>query len=288
MNFPAANPLLKRPPARGARALSVLIIDPSQESRMLMKTALRSVPFVQEVRDRQSTEDIEFTLADYPANVIILDHKPPEMNAFDAARSIRQFQVGQSVGLILMAPQVDMYMRQLASEANINTILPKPFDINGLEKALRDSQGRFSTNFRDTLDKVRRIPFFTGFTDQELVRLLKICQARKFSQGEFIFHEGEQGDRLYVLLSGQVNIVKNLGGREETLAQARSGDCFGEMAVVDAEPRSAAAVAVSDCMAMEVHSQIFNEPDDILALKLFRKIAILVTQKLRASNTRRS
>ncbi len=53
------------------------------------------------------------------------------------------------------------------------------------------------------------------------------------------------------------------------------------MALVDAEPRSADALSTSDTMVIEVNSEIINDINDILALKIFRKLAILVTKKLR-------
>jgi len=138
-----------------------------------------------------------------------------------------------------------------------------------------------STNLKETLNKVRRIEFFSDFTDIELVRLLKICHTRKFQDKEIIFDEGEAGDRLYVLVAGKVDIVKHRESGEETLATLNAGDCFGEMALVDHEPRSAEARAKGDSMIIEVNDQIISDSSDILALKLFRKIAILVTKKLR-------
>ena len=53
------------------------------------------------------------------------------------------------------------------------------------------------------------------------------------------------------------------------------------MALVDSEPRSADACVSSDVMVIEVNAEIINDPNDLLALKIFRKLAILVTQKLR-------
>jgi CRP-like cAMP-binding protein len=80
---------------------------------------------------------------------------------------------------------------------------------------------------------------------------------------------------------GAVEIIKHRETGPETLATMTPGDCFGEMALVDQEPRSADARAKGDTMIIEVNDQILNNISDILALKLFRKIAILVTKKLR-------
>ncbi len=54
------------------------------------------------------------------------------------------------------------------------------------------------------------------------------------------------------------------------------------MAIVDAEPRSADVRAVTDASLIEVNAQIIKDANDNLTLKIFRKLAILVTQKLRS------
>ena len=142
--------------------------------------------------------------------------------------------------------------------------------------------GKVSTNHKETLNKVRRISFFSDFTDLELVKLLKICHTRKFAEGETIFSEGELGDRFYVLLAGTAEITKQRKDRVESLMTVHAGECFGEMAIVDAEPRSADVRALSDAILIEVNAQIIKNVNDVLALKIYRKLAILVTQKLRS------
>ena len=68
----------------------------------------------------------------------------------------------------------------------------------------------------------------------------------------------------------------------ESLMTVHAGECFGEMAIVDAEPRSADVHAVNDATLLEVNAEIIKNVNDVLALKIYRKLAIIVTQKLRA------
>ncbi len=68
----------------------------------------------------------------------------------------------------------------------------------------------------------------------------------EFAASEVIFEEGSMGRELYVVLSGKVNIVKNLGPNAAVVASLGKGEFFGEMAVIDGSPRSASAVSADD------------------------------------------
>ena len=267
-----------RPPAP---SLKVLILDPQPENRSLLKAALRGLSFVDSVMERGQHHALIETLTEHPANLVILDEDLEEVDPYELVKQIKSNPATARTKFVLMSGHLSMESRRKGIEAGVLGFLAKPFDLQSLEKAIRDAMGKVSTNHKETLDRVRRISFFSGFSDMELVRLLKICHTRKFPAGEPVFRQGEKGDRLYVLLSGEVDIVKRIGDDAHMLATMKAGDVFGEMAIVDQEPRSADAVAKSDAMMIEVHDQVINDLEDPLALKLFRKFAILVTKKLR-------
>lgn len=268
--------------ARQGPNLNVLVVDPQPESRSLLKTALRSLENVDVVRETSTPVNVLEMLSEAPAHVILIEQALGEANVFELVKQFHGHPNGANSRFVLMSNKLDTESRKNGMEAGILGYLSKPFDIRSLEAAIRDSMGQVSTNHRDTLNRLRRISFFSDFSDLELVRLLKICHTRKFGDGETLFREGEPGNRLYVLLAGKVDIVKRRDEGVEVLTSIQPGNCFGEMAIVDAEPRSADARASGDLMVIEVHAQILNDINDILALKIFRKIAILVTQKLRS------
>ncbi len=83
-----------------------------------------------------------------------------------------------------------------------------------------------------------------GLSGAELVTLANFSNVKRFPGGQFLFHEGDAGDEMYVILEGKVMISKLIpGGGEEALAILGRGDFFGEMALIDGEPRSADAKA---------------------------------------------
>jgi len=274
---------LARPESRirPGRALRLLIVDPLPESRQLLKGALRNMKDIDSVRETGSAKHIFEIISEAPIDLLMIDQNLGDENVFDIVKQLKSEARTANVKVVLMSSDLDTESRRKGIETGILGYLSKPYDINSLESALRDALGKVSTNHKETLNKVRRIEFFSEFSDLELVRLLKICHTRKFQAGETLFREGDHGDRLYVLIAGQIHIIKRRDAAKEVLATLGVGDCFGEMALVDQEPRSADAAAATDCMVIEVNAQIINDINDILALKLFRKMAILVTKKLR-------
>ncbi|MEH2508990.1 CRP/FNR family cyclic AMP-dependent transcriptional regulator [Nitrobacteraceae bacterium AZCC 1564] len=68
----------------------------------------------------------------------------------------------------------------------------------------------------------------------------------EYATSQVIFEEGSVGRELFVVLAGSVNIVKANGNQSNVIATLGKGEFFGEMAVIDASPRSATAVAAAD------------------------------------------
>ncbi len=83
-----------------------------------------------------------------------------------------------------------------------------------------------------------------GLSGAELETLANFSNVKRYPSGTFLFREGDEGHEMYVVLEGQVMISKFIpGGGEEALAILDRGDFFGEMSLIDGEPRSADAKA---------------------------------------------
>ena len=90
-----------------------------------------------------------------------------------------------------------------------------------------------------------RIPFFAGLDSADLERAAAGTRTRRFRRGEVIFHAGDPGDALFIIVSGEVKIaLPSDEGDEAILATLHEGDVFGELAVLDGAPRSATATAL--------------------------------------------
>jgi len=80
----------------------------------------------------------------------------------------------------------------------------------------------------------------------------------EFSPGEIIFCEFEPGNEFYFIQSGKVEIVKIINNREKTLDILETGDVFGEMAILEEEPRSASAIALDHVKVLRFHRTNFD------------------------------
>ena len=94
----------------------------------------------------------------------------------------------------------------------------------------------------------------TSVQQAEYVALLQKCgEPGTFRAGEVVFPEGEPGDCMYIVKSGAVSLQQ--GGKE--LEEIGPGALFGEMALIDLGPRSASAIAVTDCELVSIEKRRF-------------------------------
>lgn len=107
---------------------------------------------------------------------------------------------------------------------------------------------------------IKQVPLFAELTGAELESLAKDLMPRHFRQGETIFHQGDPGQMLYLIQSGQVRIyVMGDEGQEMSVVLDGPGDIFGELAVIDGLPRSASVVALEDTIVLTLGRELFRE-----------------------------
>ncbi len=92
---------------------------------------------------------------------------------------------------------------------------------------------------------LRTIELFTGLNEKQLVALAGIGRVSVFRRGDVVLRAGEQSTALYVVLKGQVEVVSELAENTTSLVILGAGQNFGEMALLDAGPRSATIRCIS-------------------------------------------
>lgn len=100
------------------------------------------------------------------------------------------------------------------------------------------------------IDLLQRMPVFGGLRETALRRLLERATKLHRAGGEAFFLEGDAAEAMYVLESGRVAVTKRWQSSEFVLHELAAGDCFGEMALMDLQPRSASVRALQDCDAI--------------------------------------
>ncbi|CAH1201569.1 Cyclic AMP receptor-like protein [Paenibacillus plantiphilus] len=89
---------------------------------------------------------------------------------------------------------------------------------------------------------LRDFPLFEHLDEEYLAEISNLCSERMYSKGESIFFEGDEGDELYLVISGVIQIYQDNHSRDVILSIFREGDYFGEMALLQKERvRSASA-----------------------------------------------
>ena len=100
-------------------------------------------------------------------------------------------------------------------------------------------------NLSDVLSK---LPFFSDLPSDYLTRLVDVGGTEKLKSGKIVFNQGDPPDGLYTIVSGSVKVfLTDQENREVELASLEKGDFFGEMALLDGEPRSASVSCLEDC-----------------------------------------
>jgi len=146
---------------------------------------------------------------------------------------------------------------------------------------------------RDNADiekKLREISFFQKYADNEKIikTIVNLCDMRNFKKGETIIVEGEQGDELYIILQGQIDIIKKTMQNQKyvvtSLDASKGGLYVGELALIDNDKRSATVEAKTDCECLVLNRDNFIKFGDMypeVGLNITRVIATQLSQKLR-------
>ena len=116
----------------------------------------------------------------------------------------------------------------------------------------------------------------TEIPGEVLSQIAQIAEEVGVDRGTRVFEEGEPGDSLYLIVRGSVRVHKG----EREVAVLGKGECFGEMAILDNEPRSASITALEDVQLLRIWSDDFYE---MLAdrVEIARGIFKVLTRRLR-------
>ena len=131
--------------------------------------------------------------------------------------------------------------------------------------------------------------FFSGFSMDEVLEFMPHIDIVQAEDEAILFEEDDAGDAWYLVLHGMVGIVRNMpSGPPHQLALLESGECFGEMALIDDAPRMASAVCHEDTVLASLSKERFDEllaAGDPLATRLLRAMAGVLCRRQRELTT---
>ena len=126
------------------------------------------------------------------------------------------------------------------------------------------------------LRHLQRVPLFSGFNEDELRRVAEHSRIVDASAGTVITQIGDAGDSFFIIIDGMAAVRTPVGAG----SQLQPGDCFGEMSLVDGEPRSATIVAATDLRLLVVDRAHFWRLLDETP-ELMRRILTILSRRVR-------
>jgi len=131
---------------------------------------------------------------------------------------------------------------------------------------------------------LKKIPVFQGLMDEEYHRVMAMCSSTVAKEGEKIFSQGDEGNSMYILLSGEIDIMVNGVGCVHVM---QSGEILGEIGLVKNMPRTAGAIAKTNCVLLQLYSEILHEvvkKHPKIGYVIMRNVARILADRLSESN----
>lgn len=138
----------------------------------------------------------------------------------------------------------------------------------------------------DRLILLKKSPIFSMVMTDDLRVVAQAMEKQQYFAGDRIFEIGDQGDHLYIIVSGKVGIsLESKSSDRSYIATLSSGDCFGEMNLLDDLPRSATAHVLEDSMVLTLEKSrlrglILSYPE--ISIGMLRSLSL----KVREANQR--
>ncbi|MDD5259956.1 MAG: cyclic nucleotide-binding domain-containing protein [bacterium] len=153
-----------------------------------------------------------------------------------------------------------------------------------------DIKRLFTKLFMDQ-DIKQKIEFFSqvtilnGLGNFDIGKLVTDMNCRAYDAQEVIYGEQELGKALFIIMSGEVAITRKSGllKEEKVIARLKSGDFFGEMALLEAIPRAATAKALTSCKICIIYKASFDSmiaKDPKIGIVVFKNIAVILASRL--------
>jgi len=133
------------------------------------------------------------------------------------------------------------------------------------------------------LETLHKMPLFRHLTYQELVRVMNLTDVRTYTAEERVIEEGEDGDEMFIVLTGSVRVHSG----DASLVELGPGQHFGEMALVDRAPRSASVSSAGEAKLMTMKRKEFFDivrKDHDVAVKLLWAFLGVLTERLRTTS----
>ncbi len=150
-----------------------------------------------------------------------------------------------------------------------------------------------TTSDSKIIKRLKEVHFFKMYADNDEIinKIAGLCAVKKFRKGSVIIREGDAGDELYIMLTGEIEIVKETLQKEKytvlTLSANMGGIYVGEFALLDNDKRSATVIAKTNCDCLVIKRDRFlkfGDENPQIGLNITRAIAQQLSKRIRKTN----
>ncbi|MFC2114611.1 cyclic nucleotide-binding domain-containing protein, partial [Bacteroidota bacterium] len=275
---------------RKANALE--IIDNLISKRMAIKLSLifEDMPLEERVKKFQSYP-VQITNDVYYITKSILEEKDRKFNRWtqvSAIMSIIEFKKYELAPLLISyADNKSRLLRESALNTLSRLLVEKDFNQSILDEHIEKTKINklMENKSQGTLLDIEKViilkstSLFTETPENILVDIANILQEERVDEGQTIFNKGDMGTCMYIISEGEISIHDS----DLTLAVLKNRDFFGELALLDPEPRSASAKAIKDTLLLRLEQEAFYE---LMSerMEVAKGILKILTRRLRNQN----
>jgi CRP-like cAMP-binding protein len=143
------------------------------------------------------------------------------------------------------------------------------------------------SGYWENLAFFRSVSLFHGLRTRDLGRVMQALPKRSYQAGEVLFAEGQPGKAVYIIQSGKVRLTRAVAKGERTIAELGAGHIFGEMALLENQPRAAGAQMVEDgdiylLYTATLESLVRTYPS--IGAALMKNLAVMLSSLVRKAN----
>jgi CRP-like cAMP-binding protein len=261
--------------------LHILVVEYLTEKALELKTHLEELAVKKIVIVANWTQAEQY-LNDEHFHLIILSDDGPKEDFEIALRSIREHTQYQSTPLIAYTKERNPEQIRSLIKAGFSGIIESPIDAARLRPILRNFIRK--QNSSELVSLMSNAHFFKEFSDDDIKTLLQVAIVRNYPAGSSILQKGDAAAHFYVLLKGRVEVVVSKDNGQFLHLFVEEGNTFGEMGVLNENTRSAYCFAADNCDVLEIGSQIIEDTEYSLRLKIFTQLAFVLARRITSIN----
>jgi len=173
----------------------------------------------------------------------------------------------------------EIFAKALAKETSqrYKNSMDFAYDLRLAIRELKDTPKE--THDSELIHYIHELPFFNNFSESQINEILSASNLIKVESDKTIIEEGEIDDSFYILISGEVVVRK---GRNE-VAVLEKGQCFGEMAYLTGEARTASIIAKNECILLKFSSTLLDKLSESIQLWFFKNFTTTILKRLSKS-----